>query len=287
MKFIELGFHGLRVVNSLPTWAMTRVASLANCPSSARSRRGKTILFVPGGWEPAECFDSTTKYFASKGFTSAVVAFSHGKSVCGQVTELKRIVKDLGPSNVVLVGYSLSGFIVQKFVESNSCAGFVLVNSLPPSPQSSLNRLLGVRDLAEFDNALKKLKYCGIFQSLLDAPVLPLSESVLLNPFENETIRHKVQASVRGPETELVRDIYSQSVIRSNGLIPALVVHSSEDRFVTDEDALSTSKFHSCEKWNLPNAPHLINIVSSEAVENFQERLLAWLNCSFAETDTR
>jgi alpha-beta hydrolase superfamily lysophospholipase len=80
-------------------------------------------------------------YFADKGYTVYALSLrGHGKS-CGRaglkryrvkdyVEDLRKVVAKL-PGNPVLVGHSLGGHVVQKYLERDDCPGAVLMGSVP------------------------------------------------------------------------------------------------------------------------------------------------------------
>ncbi|MGA9493105.1 MAG: alpha/beta fold hydrolase, partial [Mycobacterium sp.] len=86
------------------------------------------LLFVHGGWHAAWCWDEHfLDYFADKGFRAAAVSLrGHGQSTVTQrfrgcsvadyVDDLRHAADGLGRSPVV-IGHSVGGFIVQKYLE--------------------------------------------------------------------------------------------------------------------------------------------------------------------------
>jgi pimeloyl-ACP methyl ester carboxylesterase len=108
----------------------------------AEVRHKTPLLFVHGAWHGAWCWEPNfMPYFADKGY--AVYALSlrgHGKSdgraglkwyrVKDYVEDLRKVVAKL-PCNPVLVGHSLGGFVVQKYLERHESPGAVLMGSVP------------------------------------------------------------------------------------------------------------------------------------------------------------
>jgi pimeloyl-ACP methyl ester carboxylesterase len=105
------------------------------------------ILFVHGAWHGAWCWDEHfLPYFAQQGFTVYALSFrNHGKSESrGQlrwkrgadyVADIAQVVQQIGKPPV-LVGHSLGGYVVQKYLERRSvpaAVAVVLLSSVPPT----------------------------------------------------------------------------------------------------------------------------------------------------------
>ncbi len=102
------------------------------------------LLFVHGAWHGAWCWDEYfLDYFAEKGYrTLALSLRGHGNSsaqgsmrlcsIADFVDDVDSVAKSL-PEPPVVVGHSLGGFVVQKYLESHDTPAAVLLASAPPS----------------------------------------------------------------------------------------------------------------------------------------------------------
>lgn len=109
----------------------------------AKGRRGRTLIFVHGAFAGAWCWSKYfLPYFAKKGFRACAVSLSgHGGSpgrerldwlsIADYVRDLEQAVKTVG-GDPVLVGHSMGGFVVQKYLERAEAPGAVLMASVPP-----------------------------------------------------------------------------------------------------------------------------------------------------------
>jgi pimeloyl-ACP methyl ester carboxylesterase len=100
------------------------------------------VLFVHGAWHGAWCWNEFfLPYFAEQGYTSYALSIQgHGSSdekkklnslrISDYVADLAQVVADL-PNPPVLVGHSMGGHIVQKYLEKYSAPAAVLLASLP------------------------------------------------------------------------------------------------------------------------------------------------------------
>jgi pimeloyl-ACP methyl ester carboxylesterase len=101
------------------------------------------LLFVHGGQHAAWCWDEHfLDFFATKGYRAVAVSLrGHGTSsnskpprACSiaDYVEDVRLVADNLPQAPVVIGHSLGGFVVQKYLESHAGPAAVLVASAPP-----------------------------------------------------------------------------------------------------------------------------------------------------------
>jgi non-heme chloroperoxidase len=127
------------------------------------------LLFVHGAYVGAWCWDEYfLPYFAQAGYASYAVSLSgHGGSrgrqyldtlsIADYVCDIAEVVAEL-PSPPVLVGHSMGGMVVQKYLEKACAPAAVLMCAVPPqglwasavalafrkpSLMQELNRLLG------------------------------------------------------------------------------------------------------------------------------------------------
>jgi pimeloyl-ACP methyl ester carboxylesterase len=110
----------------------------------SRETHKAPLLFVHGAWHGAWCWDEHfLDFFADKGYRSLAVSLrGHGKSTAPKpmqfcsmadlVDDVASVAKGL-PERPVVIGHSMGGFVVQKYLESNAAAAAVLLASVPPS----------------------------------------------------------------------------------------------------------------------------------------------------------
>ena len=101
------------------------------------------LLFVHGVWHAAWCWDENfLSFFADKGYRAVALSFrGHGDSptdkplwrcsVADYVQDLSSVADTL-PSSPVVIGHSMGGLVVQKYLESHAAPAGVLMTSVPP-----------------------------------------------------------------------------------------------------------------------------------------------------------
>ncbi|EAR21541.1 alpha/beta hydrolase [Nitrococcus mobilis] len=113
------------------------------------------LLFLHGAFVAAWCWEvHFLPYFVRHGFTVYAPSLrGHGRSAGGQqlqqtgidefVCDLERVVAGL-EHPPVLIGHSMGGFVIQKYLERHTAPAVVLMASVPPSGlmQSSMRLML-------------------------------------------------------------------------------------------------------------------------------------------------
>jgi pimeloyl-ACP methyl ester carboxylesterase len=118
-----------------------RLEVLSRAP--ARPRNAPPLLFVHGAWHGAWCWDEHfLGYFSQLGFSAHAVSLrGHGESEGKERLRFARLsdfVEDLEqtvdalPATPVLIGHSMGGFVVQKYLERRRAPLAVLLASIPP-----------------------------------------------------------------------------------------------------------------------------------------------------------
>jgi pimeloyl-ACP methyl ester carboxylesterase len=99
------------------------------------------MLFVHGAWHGAWCWENFLSYFAEKGYPAYAVSLrGHGNSdrpprfswmrIADYVADVAQVVEQL-PDTPVLVGHSMGGMVVQKYLEDHAAPAAVLLAPVP------------------------------------------------------------------------------------------------------------------------------------------------------------
>jgi pimeloyl-ACP methyl ester carboxylesterase len=110
------------------------------------------LLFVHGGWHGAWCWENFLDYFADAGYRAVALSLrGHGNSpttkplpkvsIADYLEDVGSVADELGGAPV-LIGHSLGGFVIQRYLEDHRAPAAVLVGSVPP--QGVLNLALRV-----------------------------------------------------------------------------------------------------------------------------------------------
>ena len=101
------------------------------------------LLFIHGAWHGAWCWENFLPYFAGQGYeVHALSVRGHGNSAGREkirwfspreyVADVAQVVNSLGQPPI-LIGHSMGGYLVQKYLETNNVPAGVLLASIPVS----------------------------------------------------------------------------------------------------------------------------------------------------------
>lgn len=126
---------------------------LQQCPRE--SHRPTPLLFVHGAYVGAWCWDEYfLPYFADRGYNAYALSLSgHGGSngrdrlnwlsLRDYVADLEQVVATM-PYPPVLIGHSMGGLVIQKYLEKHAVPAVVLMASVPPTGLLEMNWWIGM-----------------------------------------------------------------------------------------------------------------------------------------------
>jgi len=205
------------------------------------------LLFQHGAWHGAWCWQPWMDYFASLGYEVHAISLpAHGKSSANKqhinfytlkdyVNTLASQVEAVSPKPVV-IGHSLGGGILQKYLENHQLPGAVLLASLPSIGMFPMTLRLLWRHPLPVLNSLFKL-------NLYEWVRTPeLAQDLFLNPdtridrvaFHSQLVRETFNA------LPLMLPFARQNPIGS----PVLVVAGEKDvMFTVAEEKMTAAKY--------------------------------------------
>jgi non-heme chloroperoxidase len=154
---------------------------------------GRPLLFVHGAFAGAWCWSRHfLPYFAGQGFRACALSLSgHGGSpgrerldwlsIADYVRDLEQAVDRVG-GDPVLIGHSMGGFVVQKYLERAGAPGAVLMASVPPQGLLSASISLAFSDPGLFTD-INSMLHRG------RASLSTLQHALFANPVEPEELR--------------------------------------------------------------------------------------------------
>jgi non-heme chloroperoxidase len=238
------------------------------------------LLFVHGAFAGAWCWDEHfLPFFAEAGYASYAVSLSgHGGSrgrerldhlsIADYVADLAEVVERL-PVPPVLIGHSMGGFVVQKYLEKHEAAGAVLMCSVPP--QGLMSAAFGVL-----------FSHPGLFSDLntlmsggqvsLDS----LREALFAQPIGVDDLTRFYRAS----QPESHRAIWDMSLFdlphpSRVGKLPLLVLGAQHDHLMPPSTAEMTARAYGTEAEIFPGMGH--GLMLERDWRKVAERILAWL----------
>ena len=237
------------------------------------------LLLLHGAWHGAWCWQNWLDHFTSLGYEVHAISLpGHGQSSLNKghinlysfrdyVETLARQVKTISPTPVV-VGHSLGGAILQKYLAKNQLPGAVLLAALPArgivpmflrlARRHSVPILWGALTL----NAYRWVGTPALVQDLF----LEADTAVDLNAFHQQLVRESFLVALR-----LLLPFAGEKM----GQTPVLALAGEADNVFTVAEEKATAKKYGAECIVFSGQPH--NLMMSSAWLQVAEAIDAWI----------
>jgi len=249
---------------------------------AASNRHPTPLLFVHGMFHGAWCWDvHFLEYFARHGYDAfAVNLRGHGKSggrdrlrwarVADFVDDVAVATRQL-PRPAVVIGHSLGGFVVQKYLEQHDAPGAVLLSSPPPS--GMLRTALRIARRRPFEFAR-----CNLTFSL--APVIATPQLAREAFYSADFPDGELRAYWKRMQDEsymafldmLALDLPKPEKVKA----PLLVLGAARDNMLDAREIEATARAYHTQAQIVPDVAH--NSMLELQWERVAERIVAWLH---------
>ena len=245
------------------------------------SRHPTPLLFIHGMLHGAWCWDAHfLDYFARHGFTAhAVNLRGHGDSEGREKLRWTRIadyVDDVGnavrqlPRPPVLIGHSLGGFVVQKYLEDSDAAGAVLLSSPPPAGLGAA----ALRMVRRHPLVFAKINLTLSLLPLIATPQLA-REAFFSGDVPDDELRGywtlMEDDSYRAFVDMVVLDLPKPAKVKT----PLLILGAARDNMLRPNEIAATARAYHTTFDIIPDVAH--NSMLELRWENVSARILAWL----------
>jgi pimeloyl-ACP methyl ester carboxylesterase len=240
------------------------------------------LVFVHGAFAAAEIWDvHFLPYFARHGYQAHALSLrGHGASegrtklrywrLADYVADLTEIIQDL-PGDPVLIGHSMGGMVIQKYIESHRAAGVVLMASVPP--QGILASLWGMAISNPF--LLYKLTLIQSMSASF-ADIATLREAMFSNSIPDALLAQYL------PKMQQESDWVTLDMLGWDSLrllphhdLPMLVMGAAEDAFFSPGLMHSIARHYRAEVVIIPQMAHAMMLEANW--EHAAKQLLRWL----------
>ncbi len=247
---------------------------------SASSSHPVPLLFVHGAWHAAWVWDEHfLGYFADRGYRAAAVSFrGHGNSPTSKrlrdlsfadyVDDVATAARGL-PAPPVVIGHSMGGVIVQKYLESHAAPAGVLMCSMPP--QGYLRS--GMRWLRRHPWHFTKLTISG--ESLPYVSTPELARERFFSPDTPEDLVRRYAARLQEESSRSGLDGLLKLPKPDRVTAPLLVMGALEDGAVTPEEVRATARAYRTEPVFFPGMGH--NLMLEPGWDTVAHRIDDWL----------
>jgi len=252
------------------------------------SARRPPLLFVHGSWHGAWCWDEHfLRYFRDEGWAAHALSLrGHGKSegrerlrrfrLWDYVADVLQIAEQL-PAPPVLIGHSLGGAIVQKYLELPDAplAGAVLMASVPPAGMAAGTvRLLGRHFWATLA-ATARFSLWPLVATPARAKDLLFSDD--MPDAQAAAYQAKLQdESYFSYLDTLILNRPRPALRARSPLPPLLVVGAADDRIVLPQEVEATAQAYDTVPVSFPGMAH--DLMLEKGWEDVAKHILCWLS---------
>ena len=238
------------------------------------------ILLVHGGWHGPWCWNGVVEHLRESGHDIRAVQLRDHDHPPGRIWHrVQHYVEDVQravaafPAPPLLIGHSMGGLVVQKYLESGYAPGAVLMASIPPRGSIGAVARLAVRYPIEFlrTNLLLRLKPFVItpklVRELFFTPDTP-QETVdhCFARLQDESYLAFIDTMVVLPRPYRVR-------------VPVLVLGAERDAIFTVAEVRSTARAYETEGEIFPGMGH--DMMLDTDWRKVADRISAWVRDNF------
>lgn len=240
------------------------------------------MLFVHGAWHAAWCWEEHfLDYFAAHGYPAYALSLrghggsdGHDRLRSTRLADFLADVEDVAaklPVPPVLVGHSMGGAIVQRYLETRPAPGAVLLGSVPPSGALATALRIARRHPTQFARA-------NLSFSLY--PLVSTPELVREAFFSDSLPREKILTYCKRLQDEsylafLDMLVFGLSRTRRTRT-PVLVIGAANDVIFEPYEIESTARAYQTEAEIFPNMAH--DLMLEPRWQAVADRIIGWMD---------
>ncbi len=239
------------------------------------------ILFLHGAWHGAWCWEEYfLPYFAQQGFaTHAMSLRGHGQSqgkirgstIADYVTDLVEVVQAL-PAPPVIVGHSLGGFIVQKYLEHYDAPAVVLVAPAPNNSGWPFTWRMLQRDPLAMLRAVLTLSCYPLVNTIERTHMAFFSPNLPREQLERY-FKQIQDESFRAYLDYLMLSLPNTAAIQARAT-PMLIIGAANDMIFSPEQEAALAQLYSADLTMLPDTAH--DIMLDANWQTAADRIIGW-----------
>jgi len=239
----------------------------------------ETIVFVHGAWHGKWCWDKYFKEtFSSKGYD--VITFDlpgHSKSgkdrrinkfILGDyVRALEEVTSTLAEAPII-VGHSMGGLVLQKYLEKHSCKKAVLMASIPP--YGCIQATLKFAKSSYFYTSLLGLNLYGLVDTEEKSQEAFFSEDL-----PDEELKEYTENLCSESFLAFLNMLVPRVSVNHNSNIPMLVIGAKQDTIFSEKDNEITARKFNADLIMLDNIAH--DMMLDVNHEKTSDAIIEWL----------
>jgi pimeloyl-ACP methyl ester carboxylesterase len=235
------------------------------------------ILLVHGAWHGPWCWDGFAAHLAERGHDVRAVQLRGHDQRPGRIWHRVRgYVDDVAVAAAgfaeapVLVGHSMGGLVVQKYLERHRAAGGVLLASVPPRGAIGITGRVAVRHPVPFAKANLLLS----LRPLIGTPALV--RELFFTVDTPEPIVDACGARLQDESYLAYLDMLAFVLARPRRVAaPMLVLGAQRDGIITVDEIRQTARAYRIEAEIFPDIGH--DMMLDEGWERVADRIDGWI----------
>jgi len=240
------------------------------------------LLFVHGAWHGAWCWEEHfLRYFGDRGWSVKAIDLRGHGSAPGRKrlrwTRIAEYVADVAeaaaamPEPPVVIGHSMGGLVVQKYLESHAAPAAVLVASVPPAGVLKTT----LRFLNRHPLRFLKTNLTMSLWPIVDTP--ELAREMFFSSTMRESEVRAYHERLQDESYLAYLDMMAFALPRPAAVakLPMLVVGGREDRVFTPREVEQTAKAYGADLEIFPDLAH--DLMLGPGWQVVAARLDAWL----------
>lgn len=242
--------------------------------------RPTPVVFVHGAWHGAWCWqEKFMPFFAQAGFAATALSLrGHGGSegraglrwhaIADYVADVAAVAATL-PTPPVLVGHSMGGLVVQRYLERHPAAAAVLLASVPTSGATAT----ALRVLRRHPVQFAKINLRLSLYPVVETPAL--AHEYLFSPHTPLELVAAVHARLQDESYRAFLDMMTRLPRPGRVRVPVRVLGAAEDGIFTPGEVQRTARAYGTQATIYPRMGH--NMMLEPDWEGVAGDVVAWL----------
>jgi pimeloyl-ACP methyl ester carboxylesterase len=239
------------------------------------------LLFVHGAWHGAWCWENFLPYFAQQGYECHALSLrGHGESegrsgirgysaAHDYVADVAQVIQTLR-TPPILIGHSMGGYVVQKYLETQSVPAGILLASLPVSGLMGFNRRYLAQHPVPFLKSLFRLDPGQLIATI------ELAKQAFFSPTlpDREVARHFARLQPESWRVSLeatVLNLPQPQKVKT----PLLVLAAANDPIFSIGETQATARAYHTVAEVFPNMAH--DMMLEPDWQKVADRMISWL----------
>ena len=252
-----------------------------NIQHPAERKYETPLLFLHGAWHGAWCWEKWSYYFAQLGYEVHTISLpDHGSTAStkrhinlyslGDYAAFLGQEIDKMKAKPIVIGHSMGGAVVQKYMQHHTLPGVVLLATLPSTGIfKMIFRLLGKHPTA----VLKGLLTMNLYQ-WVSTP--ELAQTLFLNAGSDIDAVAFQQKLVKESLLVGIQTMIPFARVNQDTAVPVLVVAAEKDNVFTIAEEKATAQKYDADFILIKDQAH--NLMMESAWQSVADQIDIWLN---------